>query len=269
MNDIRIVERDKLPYIYNMSKEQLLKCNKIEFINRDGKKYFNPQNIIGKALMNLDFYNKYQDKEIFGLLNDNLIELLKESVFIEDARYFPYKFDYALHNNPDNMMKSPWYSGLAQGMALSLFSRLKEFTYSEQILCSFKSKRITHIDDDGFYWIDEYPFEPPTCVLNGFIYGLYGLYDHYRIFKDKESLGYLKDGLATVKHYALQYRNPGNVSYYCLAHKVLCNKLDAKYHRTHIGQFRMLYTMTGDKFFRDMAESLLDDHKPESKIRSW
>lgn len=269
MSDIRTVARDKLPYVYDMNKDELLKLNETEFINRDGKKYFNPQNVLGKVLLNLDFYNRYQDKEIFELLNDNLIELLRMAVLVDDALYFPYKFDYALHGNPNNMMKSPWYSGLAQGMALSLFSRLREFTYSEQILNSFKSKYITHIDDDGFYWIDEYPFEPPTRVLNGFIYGLYGLYDHYRIFKDKESLEYLRDGLATVKHYALQYRNPGNVSYYCLAHKVLCDKLDAKYHRTHIGQFRMLYKMTGDEYFNNLADTFLKDHKPESKMRSW
>src|SRR5579875_883912 len=46
-----------------------------------------------------------------------------------DAWWFPYPFPYALYGDPHDTVTPPWYSGMAQGEAVYLFTRLYEITH--------------------------------------------------------------------------------------------------------------------------------------------
>ena len=47
--------------------------------------------------------------------------LVDTKIVSRDAWYFPYPFDFALHGRATETIRAPWYSAMAQGMALSLF----------------------------------------------------------------------------------------------------------------------------------------------------
>ena len=49
--------------------------------------------------------------------------LLSLKVASRGAWFFPYPFNFALHGIAADTMVAPWYSGMAQGQALSLFVR--------------------------------------------------------------------------------------------------------------------------------------------------
>ena len=268
------------------------------YVNRDGQEHYNPLLIARYALrllvawketLNMD-YKKALDNYIYHLLYDpKIVELDKL------YPYYPYRFDFHLHNNPDWTMKAPWYSALAQGRILSLLCEvekaIREFSdepppvpgsNENQVKFDCRGKAGQHhpaieklftglaleqsilskTDDKGFWWLDEYPHPYIfDMTLNGHITALAGIYDYWCLTNSRKAKQYLQAGITTVFHYANRFRNPGGPSYYCLAHKVLCDKADFKYHRIHIDQFDWLFDITGYPFFKAFAEKLRKDVK--------
>lgn len=232
-------------------------------------KYYHPNAMANKGLSYLDSFNKTNNAEYLLRAEKYAQALKKQGRDLNDSLYFPYEFAFALHGEKDDVLLAPWYSGMAQGEALSLFVRLYETTQkkeyletAEQIFTSFlnfkgqSSPWTVFVDKDRYYWIEEYTQDVPGQVLNGYIYGLYGVYDYYLIKKDNQSKEILDASLTTLKHYLPQYRSPGQISYYCLKHK----KQSESYHRTHIKQLKMLYKITGDEFFKQMADDFYNDY---------
>lgn len=236
------------------------------------KNYYNPVVIIQKSLYFLNGYKQTKDQAYLDrvkIFSDKLIELSEEK---SGAMYFPYRFDYIIHEDElDNneIMKAPWYSGMAQGQALSLYTRLyqitddqKYLTDAEKIFKSLKKNpgsdlpQVTMVDKDGYYWIEEYPMSSPDHTLNGFIFAIYGLYDYNSLKKDTASESIFLDAVRTVKRYIVDYRNPNDISSYCLKHR----HKSLKYHIIHIEQLKMLSRMTGDTFFSDMANNFYQDY---------
>lgn len=70
-------------------------------------------------------------------------------------------------------MRPPWYSGMAQGLALSLFSRLGMREAADATYATLP----TFTRPDG--WIEEYPGQSP--ILNGHIFAAFGLYDYWSL----------------------------------------------------------------------------------------
>ena len=137
----------------------------------------------------------------------------------------------------------------------AILDGLKKIFQSFENLRGNQSPWIVFVDKDGYYWIEEYPVEPPEQVLNGFIYGIYGVYDYYNLTKDPKAQEIFSAGLTTLKHYLPDFRNPGGMSFYDLKHK----RPNQEYHFKHIEQLKMLYKMTGDKFFKEMADNFYHD----------
>lgn len=185
------------------------------------------------------------------------------------ALYFPYTFDFHLHGDQQQLMKAPWYSGMAQGMALSAYVRFYQITHAEEclhistkIFKSFThfdhdkdSPWVVYVDGDGYYWIEEYPMWPPANTLNGFIFAIFGLYEYYLLTRDAEAETVLQAAITTIEHYIPSFRRQGRISLYCLKHKVQ----SAKYHRIRSEQLNKLYYVTGEGFFRDTARGFMRD----------
>ena len=89
------------------------------------------------------------------------------------------------------MLKAPWYSGLAQGNGLSLLVRAAQAT-GDSAFADERASRVSVVpasvsdggvlveDDRGHVWIEEYLVDPPSHILNGFIWALWGVYDYAR-----------------------------------------------------------------------------------------
>lgn len=233
-----------------------------------GDQYYNPVSIANTGLYYLDSYKKTNNVEYLNMTTKYANKLTELSYQDKEAIYFPYNFNFEMHGLKNDVMMAPWYSGMAQGEALSLFVRLYEFTNNKEYLKTankiFKSFTYlgnnnspwtVYVDDEKYYWIEEYPSEDPDHTLNGFIFSLYGVYDYYSLTKDKQSKEILDASLTTLKRYLPDFEKKGDKSFYCLKHQ----KQDSFYHKKHIEQLNMLYKMTGDEYFKMMADNFYRD----------
>jgi len=173
-----------------------------------------------------------------------------------DVGLWEYKFDFEYHKG----LKTPWHSALAQGQGISVLVRAylltKDKTYleiSSKAFNAFKHKidepgGVTFIDDNGYIWFEELIFNPPTHVLNGFIYALWGVYDYYLVTKDQESLYLFKEGVRTLKDHIGKY-DIGFWSVYHLVPTKLKMIASPYYQRLHILQLKVMYKITGEEIF--------------------
>ena len=87
------------------------------------------------------------------------------------------------------LLRAPWYSGLAQGNGVSLLVRAAKATgeaaYADAAHAAFESLLrpvsdggVLVTDAGGDIWIEEYLVDPPSHILNGFIWALWGVYDY-------------------------------------------------------------------------------------------
>jgi hypothetical protein len=217
-----------------------------------GELYYHPVVMAQRALKLLDGYRQTGDDRYLTGAKVVAARILKESSTANGARYLPYKFTFALHNIKTQVMKPTWWSGMAQGQALSVFSRLYAIEGRQADLDVARTlflamvphgttgAWVSHVDIKGFLWIQEFPRTDPDYTLNGFIFALFGLYDYYLESGDPAVRQLLFGGMTTVRHYLSQFRNPGGISFYCLSHHVTSQG----YHNIHVAQLKMLAKMT-------------------------
>ena len=111
-----------------------------------------------------------------------------------------YHFDYEV-NNVYNM-KSPWGSALAQGQCIATLARAYALTGESSYLGAIKkaiSSFSIEVPDGGFrrtmgtdaWWYEEYPTEPASYVLNGFVTALLALWEVHALLGDAVDTGAL------------------------------------------------------------------------------
>jgi hypothetical protein len=242
--------------------------NGVPVAMRKGKAYLHPVTAAQQGLRQLATYVKTKDPVFLDRAQVIADALVAAGVKADGALWIPYRFDFNLHGKAADVMRAPWYSGMAQGQVLSLVSRLYELTgkasdldAARRIFASFavvgmRSKPWVSWVEGRYLWIEEYPGKPPDHTLNGFIFALYGIYDFYEVTHSAAAERVFQGGLTTVRHYLPEFRNPGGISHYCLLHRAL----SPKYHHIHIGQLRQLRIMTGDAYFATMAALFASDH---------
>jgi hypothetical protein len=276
--DIRILPYDQLPYSYTYQSTKTKKTDDegVPLHTYRGTLNYHPVYLVQRALKFLAIYRNTDDQQYYNRLVKTIEKLEGISLKVDSAIYFPYTFDFALHGCREEKMKAPWYSGMAQGQALSLFIRTYKLTGDEKFLelsnkvyHSFTNMKgegyqpwVSCIDSNGNLWLEEYPRELPCFTLNGMIFGIYGLYDYYRITQKEKVKKYIQASLTTIKENIHKYRNKGGVSYYCLKHQNF-NATNPDYHKVHIRQLKMLYKITGDMYFKEMREKFIEDTSKE------
>jgi hypothetical protein len=234
----------------------------------EGSTSYHPVQIAQHALGDLEGYRLTEKRIFLQRARASLRRLEAESVSVRDAIYFPYRFDFALAGNPDDIMDAPWYSAMAQGQVLSLATRLLEIEHDDVTLRvaegAFASffhgptpiNPWTVFVDAPSLWFEEYAKDPPMRVLNGHIFAIFGLYDYCRFSADPRAEDLLRGGAATVRRHGEDFRDPGALSRYCLRVPTLKN---AKYHVIHQNQLRLLAQMTGDAWFSGLADRMAAD----------
>lgn len=236
----------------------------------DGGIYYNPVSMAQRGMWFADNYRRTGDERYLERSEAHARRILLEAHEIDGALYLPYEFDFPLHGNPEQLMEAPWYSGMAQGQALSLFLRLHDMTGREEyrdaadrLMPTFfrlhgdVDEFVARIDCEGYYWIEEYPMEVSTETLNGFIFALWGVYEYWRTTGDEGAKQIVRASLATLKHYLPEFREPGEPSYYCLKHRAQY----PRYHRIHVRQLEFLDRLSGDPYFSEQAELFASDYQ--------
>ncbi|MFX0195744.1 MAG: D-glucuronyl C5-epimerase family protein [Candidatus Hodarchaeota archaeon] len=222
-----------------------------------GIHYF-PISITQFALRSHDLYLETKDKMYFKRFIDQCNWLVRSQV--NDGKVQGVWF---FNVGIGSFIKPPWISAMAQGQAISAL--LRAFIHTGNIvylntatkaLTSFniliQDGGVKHANKHGNIFYEEYPTTPPNHVLNGFIYSLLGIYDHYRVTKSKLSFELFTKGIDTLVRTIPNY-DTGFWSKYSLSKKSNVgnhfNLASPVYHNIHINQLKILYRITQEKIF--------------------
>jgi len=157
----------------------------------------------------------------------------------------------------------PWYSGLAQGQGVSLLARAWAETRDRRYLDAMRrafapmlidtaAGGVLHRESGGDVWIEEYVVDPPTHILNGFIWALWGVKDYALSERSAEAEALLAACVGTLKRNIARY-DAGFWSRYELSGTALPMLASPFYHRLHVVQLDVLRAMTGEDAFGETA----------------
>jgi hypothetical protein len=161
-------------------------------------------------------------------------------------------------------LKAPWYSGLAQGQGVSLLLRAYAEARDEGYLKAADQAFIALTmpvadggvlfeDADNNLWIEEYLVNPPTHILNGFIWALWGVFDFWLARGDANARRIFDGGVETLLNNLARY-DTGYWSLYEQSGPGLQMLASPFYHRLHIVQLRVMATLTGNRRFAEFAD---------------
>jgi hypothetical protein len=167
-----------------------------------------------------------------------------------------------------NTLKAPWYSGLAQGQGVSLLLRAhahggdgRYWRAAERAFVPLTlpiaeggvlSEDVSD-DNERNLWIEEYLVDPPTHILNGFIWALWGVYDFWLAHADASAKQLFDGGVETLVRNLARF-DTGYWSLYEQSGTRLKMLASPFYHRLHIVQLRVMSKLTGDSRFAETAE---------------
>jgi len=89
----------------------------------DGTLYYHPVELADATYRMLNAYGRTHDEGYLDWARRYLEKIRALSVPSDGALFVPYQFDFAPHG-----VTAPWYSGMAQGMALTVFVRMYRLT---------------------------------------------------------------------------------------------------------------------------------------------
>ncbi len=161
-------------------------------------------------------------------------------------------------------LKAPWYSGLAQGQGISLLVRAHKESGDSRYLDAARATFISFqhpieeggvafTDESGDLWFEEYIVSPPTHILNGFIWALWGVYDYALATKESAAEELFTLCVRTLLHNLDRY-DLGFWSLYEQSGTRLPMVASGFYHRLHIVQLRVMYRLTGEELFARVAD---------------
>jgi hypothetical protein len=156
-----------------------------------------------------------------------------------------HTFDFP-HTFP---VRAPWISSMAQGEGASLLVRLHletgEDVYAEAAVLALEPLYLRTPEGgamellDGRPFPEEYPTEPPSFVLNGGIFSLWGLYDVGVGLGDERAARGFEDGVDSLVA-SLHRWDTGWWSRYDLYPHPTANVASLAYHQLHINQLRAM-----------------------------
>jgi hypothetical protein len=151
------------------------------------------------------------------------------------------------------LIKSPWISCMAQGLAISVLTRAYKLSKDDNLLdLARRAAKVFQWDiedggvrfmEKGYVYYEMYPTKPYSKILDGFIFGLFGLYDLYLITKDEEVLKLFNEGVRTIKD-NLDYWNFFDIWSYFGRHRYLCWSM---YHKLNYCMIEVLGKIIEDR----------------------
>ncbi|MFD9435497.1 D-glucuronyl C5-epimerase family protein [Streptomyces sp. NPDC060002] len=255
----------------------------------DGKSYDHPVGQIQFGLGCITSYRVETDparKAVFlKRAKAQADRLIAKRVETRGAWYFPYPFDFTHAEHSGVVYKAPWYSGMAQGEAISLFAQLAALedglsaderalyrtaadgAFASLLRADNTNPWVVNKDKAGYLWIQEYPFKTAGTgdyTYNGMIFAMFGVWDYHQL-TGNELAAQLYDGACTtIARYFTLLRNPRWFSYYCQTHRIPANT----YHHHHITLWQQLNWQTNSSVFAHQLDMLIEDVPPGVKSGS-
>jgi hypothetical protein len=176
---------------------------------------------------------------------------------------WPFTFDHMFFKHRVEQLKTPWYSALSQGMMISVLTRAAlryNFDFESPIQRSLDII-LRDVEHGGvkrkifnqYVMYEEYPTTPASCVLNGFMFCLLGLYDGHQATGEQQYLDAFEDGITTLEAILPLY-DLGHGTSYDLTHLTARlegpNQARNSYHRLHIQLLSTLDVIVKGRFSR-------------------
>jgi hypothetical protein len=175
----------------------------------------------------------------------------------DDAVVWPYTFDW---REGHCVLRAPWISAMAQGLAMSALVRGYRVTGREGFLdlCRAASRVFARdVRDGGVRTVEqghalyeEYPGYPLPRVLDGFLFGLLGLYDLAAETGDHRAIQLFADGIKGLRHALPRWDYRGKWSWYG-SHGYLC---PPHYHRLNQSLLHVLGRLSREPILIRYAE---------------
>lgn len=156
----------------------------------------------------------------------------------------------------------PWLSAMAQGEAASLLVRLAKLTsddrYADAAREAMRPMQKPSVDGgvvarlNGGPFFEEYPTNPPSFVLNGAIFALWGCYDVAAGLGETSARELFEEGCDALAS-NLDRFDIGYWSRYDLFPHRVVNVASLAYHQLHIDQLRATALITGRSVFDEVA----------------
>lgn len=190
-----------------------------------------------------------------GLYRSELIEIadlmLEKIERSEIGGLLRYKEAYPIFN-----LEANYISGITQGLACSFYTRMylltKNETYKNVAISLFEP--MTHTKESGgllvstsigMEWVEEYPSNPASYVINGFIFSIISAYDLFQITKDATHQFLYNAWLKSFTTHLIDYQ----FKEYIL-HNKYQNKLgNIEYQGLNVGQFLHLAMISQSLLF--------------------
>lgn len=252
-----------MPFLYKANYPGPFDKNGIPLLDYHGKvgKQYNPIAIAQYGLGHYNLYKKTRNKKKLETAirqADWLVNNLEKNKY--GVRVWMHHFDWEYRDK----LKAPWYSALAQGNGISLlirvFNETKKEKYLQTAKDAFESLLMTIDkggvlckDKNGYYWLEETVVEPPTHILNGFLWTLFGVWDYWLFAKDQEAKKLFDKCVKTLKN-NLKNFDTGYWSLYEQSGTKMKMLASPFYHSLHITQLKILNKITNELIFKEYAE---------------
>ena len=238
-----------------------------------GKLYNQPVSQGAYAVENLNSYRLTGNPAYLDIAVRNGQRLIDTHVESDGAWYFPYDFDFAVVGDTSETLRAPWYSGMAQGRALTTFTRLYQATGDDKWRAAADATFLSlqqapsgdapfgvYVDAQHRLWLEEYPRYPAANsenVLNGHIFALFGLFDYWELTGNGTALSLIRGAISTVQRTAMsEFRRVNASSVYSLRHKTPAKS----YHQIHVDQMLLLLRYTHNSGFASTATAFRNDY---------
>jgi hypothetical protein len=198
-----------------------------------------------------------------------------------------YEFPFEKYATGE-MYQPGWISGMAQGVAISAFTRAYDVTHDHKYLDAAKKAlgfMMLPADKGGPLttlerfppepsnapFIMEYPQSPPVYTLNGYMFSMLGLYDYAAATNDEAVKEFAAKCLDTLK-IILPYYDMGSISAYDLSYITIPKNrkghrsrphISWPYHAIHVELLWALYNLTGDPVLKETADRWVSYIEPK------
>ncbi len=132
--------------------------------------------------------------------SEERLEIFQNCLNWLDEQSEPFKdaIVWRSEENKQYNLQKGWISSMYMGQAMSLYLRAYQLLGNEAYLetaekafkffqYDYTEGGVKRIDENGDLWFEEYPTDPASYVLNGFVYTFFGILDLYRVTGSKEA----------------------------------------------------------------------------------
>ena len=228
----------------------------LDYQGKIGKQY-NPIAIAQYGLGHFNLYKQTNEKKYLELARKQADWLVNNlEINQQGVRVWMHHFDWEYRD----VLKNPWYSALTQGNGISLLLRIYKETNNniyletakeafKSLVIEIKNGGVLYVDQSKNYWLEETIVDPPTHILNGFFWTLWGIWDYYLVTKDQLVLDFFNLCIKTLKE-NLKSFDTGWWSLYEQSHTKMKMLTSRFYHSLHVVQLEVMYLISKDPLFK-------------------